>query len=89
MAHYCLLSPHPAGTILSPGFSEMLVDFTAVRKSRRFLGLPLACLDVLLPISLPSKLGCCHLTLPFLLLNHGSRKPLTSSSSLLEVCPGS
>lgn len=75
MAHNYLLSPHPTGTMLNPGFSGMSVDFTSMHKIHDFIGLPLTCLDVLLPIPTPSKLTHCHLTsltYLFILLNHGS-----------------
>lgn len=87
MANHYLLSLHSAGIMLNPGFSEMLIDFTAMHKSHDFVGLLLTCLDVLLPIPPPSKMGHCHLTsLPYfiLLLNHRS---LSLSLSVCQRLP--
>lgn len=77
--HY-LLSPHLAGTRLTPGFSEMFADFTAMHKNHRFLYL--SRYSVATPSS--SKLGHCHLTiLSYLCLLLNNR----SLSLPLPVCP--
>lgn len=60
MAHYYLLSYHPIGTMLAPGFFEMLVDYIHAQNWWFSWTFPLLVWMLLIPT--PSKLTHCHLT---------------------------